>query len=206
MFPAPRSAGRHALLESAAVYGGDVLGLGTAAARAASPGTLDSSFGSGGVAVSGAGMRLFGTAVQSDGKVVAVGESLGSSPDVMVARFTPSGGLDSSFGSGGVAHGPSIGGSVGRGVAIQSDGKIVVVGSATDSSGNFTHGLIVERYNSNGSLDTGFGSTGSCRSSAGARPVRGTRSRFSRTARSSRRARPAAAGSNGTCRAWRWCG
>jgi uncharacterized delta-60 repeat protein len=160
MFLAPRSACRHALLGALLCAAAIVLAVGAAAARAASPGTLDPSFGSGGVALSGAGMRLFGTAAQSDGKVVAVGESLGSSPDVVAARFTASGALDSSFGSGGVAHGPAIGGSVGRGVAIQSDGKIVVVGSATDSSGNYTHGLVVERFNSNGSLDTGFGSGG----------------------------------------------
>ena len=129
---------------------------------------------------------------------MAVGESLGSSPDVVVARFTSSGGLDSSFGSGGVAHGPSIGGSVGRGVAIQSDGKIVVVGSATDSSGNFTQGLVVERYNSNGSLDTGFGSQGLVRELGGSSAGQGNAVAVQPDGKILATGAAVAAGSNGT--------
>ena len=165
MFLAPRScSGRYAIGRLALLCAVVIaLGLGAAAARAASPGTLDPSFGSGGIAGSGASTRLFGTAVQGDGKLVAVGESLGSSPSLLLARFNTSGTLDPSFGSGGIVHGPASppsAGSLGRGVAVQSDGKIVVVGNAIDSSGNYAQGLIVERYNANGSLDTGFGSHG----------------------------------------------
>ena len=165
MFLALRSSrGKHAVGGLALLCVATIaLGLGAAAARAASPGTLDPSFGSGGIAGSGANTRLFGIAVQSDGKLVAVGESVGSSPSLLLARFTPSGALDPSFGSGGIVHGPAIppsAGSLGRGVAVQSDGKIVVVGNATDSSGNYAQGLIVERYSSSGSLDTSFGSHG----------------------------------------------
>ena len=54
-------------------------------------------------------------------------------------------------------------GSIGRGVAIQSDGKIVVVGKATDGTGTGRYGLIVERFNSNGSVDGSFGSGGVAR-------------------------------------------
>ena len=45
-------------------------------------------------------------------------------------------------------------------MAIQSDGKIVVVGKATDGSGSGRGGLLIERFNANGSLDTSFGSGG----------------------------------------------
>ena len=137
-----------------------------AAALAASPGSLDSSFGSGGIATMGQNTRLFGTAVQSDGKVVAVGESgAGSSADVLVARFTSSGALDHSFGSGGLVQGPAVptaggSGSLARAVAIQPDGKIVVVGRATTADGTGTDGLLIERYDSNGGLDHSFGSGG----------------------------------------------
>jgi uncharacterized delta-60 repeat protein len=136
----------------------------TAGARAAGPGTLDTSFGSGGIASVGTGTRLLGAVVQSDGKLLAVGQSgVGGTSNLLLARFTSSGALDSSFGSGGLVQGPAIAagqGSIGRAVAVQANGQIVVVGSATDSSGAYPHGLIVERYNSNGSLDTSFGSHG----------------------------------------------
>ena len=140
-----------------------VLGM-AAVARAAGPGSLDSSFGSGGIVSSGQGTRLFGTTVLSNGKVVAVGESgAGTSVGLLLVGLTASGALDPSFGSGGIVHGPAIAdgpGSLARAVAAQSNGKLVVVGSATDSSGVYSHGLIVERYNANGTLDTSFGSRG----------------------------------------------
>jgi uncharacterized delta-60 repeat protein len=138
----------------------------TGAARAAAPGSLDSSFGSGGIAASAADTRLFGTAVQSDGKVLAVGEAGASSHATMLlVRFTSTGSLDRSFGANGVVRGPAISGtpgagSLGRGVAIQRDGRIVVVGKNTSSDGSARDGLLVERFNSNGSIDKSFGSGG----------------------------------------------
>lgn len=136
------------------------------AARADVPGGLDPSFGHGGIATPGAGSRLFGTAVQGDGKVLAVGEvGTQSGTTLLLARFTVAGSLDRSFGAGGVVKGPAIpglrgGGSIGRGVAIQADGKIVVVGTVTTSVGTGRLGLLVERYNPNGTLDPSFGTGG----------------------------------------------
>jgi len=139
------------------------------AASAATPGSLDGSFGSGGISYSAANTRLLGSAVQRDGRVLAVGESgVTGGADLLLERFTTSGALDPSFGSGGVVHGPSVStpygagftASVGRAVAVQPDGKIVVVGKATDSSGSGSFGILVERYNANGTLDSSFGSGG----------------------------------------------
>ena len=128
-------------------------------ARAAAPGSLDPSFGSGGSAKTGTGTQLFGTAVQSDGKVVAVGQTGGST--LLLARFTTSGALDPSFGNHGLASVPATGapfpGSIGRAVAVQSDGKIVVVGSSGPTGGG---GLLVERFTANGRPDSGFGKGG----------------------------------------------
>jgi uncharacterized delta-60 repeat protein len=128
-------------------------------ARAAAPGSLDPSFGSGGSAKTGTGTQLFGTAVQSDGKVVAVGQTGGST--LLLARFTASGALDPSFGNHGLASVPATGapfpGSIGRAVAVQSDGKIVVVGSSGPTGGG---GLLVERFTANGRPDSGFGKGG----------------------------------------------
>jgi uncharacterized delta-60 repeat protein len=140
--------------------------LAASSALAASPGALDTSFGSGGIASGPAGARFFGSTVQSDGKLIAVGESgAPNAADVVVKRFTASGAPDSSFGSGGVVAGPTIDsggivGSVGRAVAVQSDGKLVVVGKATSPDGSGQLGILVERFNANGGLDSSFGTGG----------------------------------------------
>ena len=103
-------------------------------------------------------------AIQSDGKIVAVGSAQLNpfGADFGLARYNVNGSLDPTFGSGGklltdffqdVDEGSSV--------AIQPDGKIVAAGSAT-------HGFALERntdfalarYNSDGSLDTSFGSEG----------------------------------------------
>ena len=128
-------------------------------ASALGKGQLDSSFGSGGIASASSGTELLGTAVQGDGKVVAVGASGVGTPTLhlLVARFTTSGRLDSTF-SGGQVTGPAN--VLGQAVAIQSDGKIVVTGTTTDSTGGSKQGVVVMRLNSNGSRDGGFGSGG----------------------------------------------
>lgn len=119
----------------------------------------DPSFGSGGsVAVPGA--RLLATAVQSDGKVVAVGDDQGTPIRLLVIRVNANGSVDSSFNGGHPALGPA--GSIGRAVAIQPDGKIVVAGAfnATADLGVSANGMLIERFNANGSADGGFGSGG----------------------------------------------
>jgi uncharacterized delta-60 repeat protein len=137
-------------------------------ARAATPGTLNPGFGTGGLANVGSNIRLFGAAFQSNGDLVAVGQrGITTGATLIATRLTAAGQADGSFG-GGVVAGPAIvssfgSGSIGRGVAVQSDGKIVVVGQASDTTGTGTLGLIVERFNSNGTLDTSFGSGGVAR-------------------------------------------
>ena len=77
-----------------------------------------------------------------------------------VARISPEGVQDSSFGGGsGVSYADFFGGDdVGRAVAVQPDGKIVVVGVAgPGSAGGF---IGVARFNSNGGLDSSFNGGG----------------------------------------------
>ncbi len=66
-----------------------------------------------------------------------------------MTRFTPSGSVDASFGSG-----PTFGSGPGTAEtsAVQADGKILV-------GGGWAAGVLV-RYNSDGTLDTTFGSNG----------------------------------------------
>src|SRR5689334_21516759 len=106
------------------------LGLIVAAAGPAyaAAGSLDPTFGNGGIVVTPNGGGVVTDAVlQADGKIVVQG-SFG------VARFLSTGALDTSFGNGGFAQAPASAdfGAVG----LQSDGKILVAGvgdSLTDS-------------------------------------------------------------------------
>ena len=101
-----------------------------------------------------------GIAIQSDGKIVVPGYSNnGTDSDIAVVRYTADGSLDTTFGAGGIVTTP-IGSSNDEayGIAIQSDGKIVVAGSArgTSSGGSTAHYLTVVRYTEDGRLDTDF--------------------------------------------------
>ena len=78
----------------------------------------------------------YGVAVQDDGSVVAAGVSAagGRNPKIAVARYTTAGEPDTTFSTDGLATTDvSPGYDASRGIAIQSDGKIVVSGnSATE--------------------------------------------------------------------------
>ncbi|MDZ4405030.1 LamG-like jellyroll fold domain-containing protein [Prosthecobacter sp.] len=122
------------------------------------PGVLDYSFnGSGKVktAIGSGNEQARAVAVQPDGKVVAVGHT---QDDFAVVRYNVDGSLDSSFGTGGKVT-TAIGTETdeAHGVAVQADGKIVVVGFAQTSG---VRSVAVVRYNSNGTLDTSFDGDG----------------------------------------------
>jgi uncharacterized delta-60 repeat protein len=128
-----------------------------ALARYNSNGTLDTTFGSGGKAVTdfGADDRAFSVALQADGKIVAAGMT---GADFALARYNANGTLDLTFGSDGKVITDFAGANdIALGVAIRSDGKIVAVGRTFVSART---AFAVARYNSNGTLDPGFGSGG----------------------------------------------
>ena len=116
-------------------------------------GALDSAFdGDGKVITDLTGNVDYGNggALQADGKIVVVGTILDSVTDFALARYNADGSLDTAFGSGGKVT-TTIGNGDGEAhaVAVQGDGRIVVVGY---SQGDFA----LARYNTNGSLDTTF--------------------------------------------------
>ncbi|MER6314999.1 calcium-binding protein [Streptomyces sp. NPDC001581] len=134
-------------------------------AALAAPGDLDPTFdGDGRVVTDFAGYdESRDMVVQADGKIVTVGLNSppqGGAADFAVARYTTDGSLDTSFSGDGLVLSDlrGDGEDVANGVAVQPDGKIVVVGSSAspDSAGLFT----VVRYRSDGSLDTGFDGDG----------------------------------------------
>ncbi len=128
-----------------------------ALARYLADGSLDASFGSGGTVTTaiGTGAAVDGVALQSDGKIVAAGFSYnGSARYFTLARYTPAGSLDASFGSGGTVTTPIGPTAAASSVALQPDGKIVAAGVAYGSPDQFA----LARYLGdcgNGVLDPG---------------------------------------------------
>ena len=124
-------------------------------------GTLDGSFGSGGVVYlsPGGNERANAIALQSDGKIVIAGHcQIGTGRQFMVARYHPNGTLDTSFDGDGIAATDiRTSDDLANAIAIQPDGKIVVGGSS-DVAGDRDFTLV--RYNENGSLDTSFDGDG----------------------------------------------
>jgi uncharacterized delta-60 repeat protein len=111
-------------------------------------------------------------AVQGDGRIVVAGTVFGSSAapgsaDFAVARYNSDGSLDASFGTGGkVQTDFATTSDNALGVAIQADGKIVVVGATSSSGNNADFGVV--RYNADGTLDTTFGIGGKVTTDFGA--------------------------------------
>jgi uncharacterized delta-60 repeat protein len=127
-------------------------------------GTLDSSFGSGGTYFPTLEQNTQVTDVVPlpDGRFLAalspVTRSLAARP--LLARFLSNGALDPSFGNNGRAMSstPAVYARI-RGVAVQKDGRIVVVGQA-GSTDLLDDEVLVGRYEADGSVDSTFGSQG----------------------------------------------
>jgi uncharacterized delta-60 repeat protein len=134
-----------------------------AVARYNPDGSPDDSFGGGDGEVptdfAGGVDEAFGVAIQPDGKIVVAGlaQEAGST-DIALARYTTDGILDSSFDADGKVNIDFAAGTdFGFALALQSDGKILVAGSANvEGSDDFA----LVRVNSDGSPDGTFGSSG----------------------------------------------
>src|SRR6267142_2270139 len=138
--------------------------LGVPLPTQASPGDLDPSFGSGGIVTTAIGNiddEVFALAIQPDGKLVTAGYSDNGTQNVFaLARYNTDGTLDSTFGTGGIVT-TAIGilDDEANSLAIQSDGKLVAAGYSFNSTTLANHFALV-RYNTDGTLDTTFGTGG----------------------------------------------
>jgi uncharacterized delta-60 repeat protein len=125
-------------------------------------GTLDSTFAVGGKSILSIGSGddiARAVALQPDGKILVAGySSNGSNDDFALVRLQPNGAVDASFGVGGIVT-TAIGSGLDRAwaMALQPDGKIVLAGQTRVGA---LDDFAMARYNSNGSLDTSFGSGG----------------------------------------------
>ena len=138
-------------------------GLVVPAAAGASAGDLDQSFGGDGIVraqLSSKGSNANAVAVQADGKIVTAGFAGNFTVgEFAMMRLKTDGTLDASFGgTGKVTTSFSAAVDFARGVAIQTDGKIVAVGGSDLVNG---HGrFAIARYNGDGTLDATFSGDG----------------------------------------------
>lgn len=127
------------------------------------PGSFDTTFGVQGKVISNVGFNLRDLAIQTDGKIIAVGNMnpASTSDQFVVARYLANGEIDVTFGTGGsikTLFGAKCGA---NSVALQDDGKIVVAGYTSDKTNNSGHrDAMIVRYTTNGQLDASFGNQG----------------------------------------------
>ena len=124
-------------------------------------GILDTAYGTSGITTQliGDGAAAYGMAIQSDDSIIQVGVAVMSGvPQFGLLRLTSGGVADSSFGTGGVMT-TAIGDfSSAQSVVIQpSNNKIIVAGWAFVSG---VQEFALVRYNTDGTLDTSFGTSG----------------------------------------------
>ena len=137
-------------------------------ARYNTNGTMDASFGSGGFMqldlVHGSTLdEGYAVDVQPDGKIVIGGTAkppFGSNGSFAMMRVDASGAIDPTFGTNGVViDTPWVSGNqIIKDLAVLSSGKIMIAGSIDDST--FQSVFCVGRFNSNGTLDSTFGTNG----------------------------------------------
>jgi uncharacterized delta-60 repeat protein len=104
-------------------------------------------------------------AIDSSGRIIVAGSSINATgnSDMAVWRFKADGtGLDTSFSTDGIAfYNGAAGGNgddFGNGIAIDSDSRILVVSSSTNTLGN--KDMVISRYKTDGILDPVFGGDG----------------------------------------------
>jgi uncharacterized delta-60 repeat protein len=114
-----------------------------------------------------------GVTVQSDGKIVVVGESYALSntasgdQDFVLVRYNADGTPDTTFSGDGKIVADFGGGDSARSVAVQADGKIVVTGYSSPAGSSGGGDVIVARYNADGTLDPTFSSDGVVKTAIG---------------------------------------
>jgi len=140
---------------------------GVMAVRLLSDGAFDSTFsGDGAAVITLYACYIDAIALQSDGKIVIAGSKLipstNSDNTWFVVRYNSDGSADTSFDGDGILFTAweANGSGDARALVIQSDGKILVAGSARPGDLDTRSHAAVARYNNDGSLDTSFGGDG----------------------------------------------
>ena len=130
-------------------------------------GSLDTGFGGTGIVRTpvGPGEDIANAMVrQPDGKIVLAGSAIVADGrrDFALARYTTTGTLDTSFGTGGLVTTPvGPGDDIAYALTLMPWGRLVAAGSARISTGGSGTDLAVVAYNANGIPDHYFGNAGS---------------------------------------------
>jgi uncharacterized delta-60 repeat protein len=116
--------------------------------------SLDASFGDNGKVITTLPTGR-AAVLQPDGKIVVLA-------GLNLARFNPDGSPDTSFGTGGILSAPFNGvfGEEARDLALQSDGRILVVGYTRANPTIPNYDFAIRRFESNGDVDSSFGNGG----------------------------------------------
>ncbi|MEH2049311.1 DUF4347 domain-containing protein [Nostoc sp.] len=127
-----------------------------------SNGTLDTSFNTTGKITTDFNSNDdsgYSITVQADGKILVAGDSNnGTNNDFAIVRYNSDGTLDTSFNTTGkVTTDFNSNDDSGNSITVQADGKILVAGISNNGTNN---DFAVVRYNSDGTLDTSFNTTG----------------------------------------------
>jgi len=124
-------------------------------------GELDPSFGTNGKVTLNTsagfdnGSKMF---VLEDGKIIVTGTGTEGVSKFLIARYLPDGILDTDFGTDGITLTQiGTGNTYGVSGLLQTDGKIVIAGSAEDGDNSI---FAIARFDSNGSLDESFADNG----------------------------------------------
>ena len=129
-------------------------------------GTLETSFGNEGIVIfkGVADAQIQDVLIQSDGKILVAGYTSGYMfDDIYLARYERDGSLDTTFGEDGiVVTSFSDRDDQAKALALQSDGKILVIGTSYYSSDGefYNYKMMIVRYTQDGTLDTNFGNSG----------------------------------------------
>lgn len=134
-------------------------------ARYNSDGSLDKTFGNEGKQITdfGASDEVESILLQHDGKIVVAGNSYSGNNHYQfaVARYHKDGMLDKSFSTDGKLLVSAIGKTdLCRSIALQNDGKIVMVGYTFTGNNNDSAHFSIVRLNMDGSFDDSFGEDG----------------------------------------------
>jgi len=119
-------------------------------------GSVDSGFGTDGVAGYNDLSQAVDMAIEPDDEIIAVGRT---AIDVHLAKYKKDGAKDSSFGVNGTVITSAGANDVPTGIALQTDGKIVVCGYIINEPNEATQGFLI-RYLPDGGIDESFGENG----------------------------------------------
>lgn len=121
--------------------------------RLNSSGVLDTSYGTNGLAINSNGSPVIFTdiALDANGKSVVVGSS--NTNNLLIARYTSAGILDSTYGTSGMTIIAQSNATSANGVSLQSNGIAILAGYSCND-------VILARLTTGGLLDTSFGNNG----------------------------------------------